>query len=663
MTPASGDRPSTEMLLDGALRTAFGRRRSGSPDRPTDSTLPPERVCRVEVEIARGGMGVVYRARDPALGREVALKLLREDLASDQGAVRRFLEEARIGGRLQHPGIVPVYALGRTETGRPWFTMKLIEGRTLASMLRARASPAQEMRRYLAILESVCRTMAFAHDAGVVHLDLKPGNIMLGAFGEVQVVDWGLAALVRCAEPGGEPGPREGEVYGTPAYMPPEQARGESQRIDERADVFALGAILCEVLTGTPPYPHGHEASRRDASGGDLAGALERLQACAAPDLAELCAASLARDPEQRRSSAGDLATGIARHFAELEERVHAAEIAAAEARIRAGQERRARRLTVALAGTVVSAVLLGALSWVILAQQRSARRKSVDERANQAIAEAARLLGQAESSEDPVPYEAAAAAAERAQTALAGGDGSPSIATSATALLARIRTEEAVTRSGFEISRSNAILLARLDALRVPDDPADELERDREYAAAFRAADMDPDSIATADLAARAAAREIAVPLAAALDEWIDVRERACLLAGAEGLRRAVLLLDPAPKRVALRAILARGGSPEDLVRWTDRSDLGSIEPGTVHALGRAMAARVQETRPEVVANLYRAGARAHPDDATIAVECARLEFFLGNLAEGEHDYRLAQALRPSDRRRTSSSGGSSST
>jgi serine/threonine-protein kinase len=107
------------VLIDRALRTAFTTRGAPAKDLPPDASFPPERVCRVEAEIARGGMGVVYRARDPALGREVALKLLREDLAADEGAVRRFLEEARVGGRLQHPGVVPVYALGRTATGRP----------------------------------------------------------------------------------------------------------------------------------------------------------------------------------------------------------------------------------------------------------------------------------------------------------------------------------------------------------------------------------------------------------------------------------------------------------------------------------------------------------------------------------------------------------------
>src|SRR5258705_3189172 len=315
MTSPAGERTPTEFLLDRALRTAFTTRGAPSKDLPPDASFPPERVCRVEAEIARGGMGVVYRAHDPSLAREVALKLLREDLARDRAAVRRFLEEARIGGRLQHPGVVPVYALGRTATGRPWFTMKLIEGRTFASILAERTDPAQDLRRFLTILESVCRTIAYAHDRGVVHLDLKPGNIMVGAFGEVQVVDWGLAALVRSSRSEVDAQATDGAVYGTPAYMPPEQARGESSRIDERADVFALGAILCEVLTGAPPYDRGLEASRREAAAARLEGAHERLRGSGAADLAALCRACLAADPEQRRTSAGEIASRISGHL------------------------------------------------------------------------------------------------------------------------------------------------------------------------------------------------------------------------------------------------------------------------------------------------------------------------------------------------------------
>src|SRR5262249_11795883 len=159
-------------------------------------------------------------------------------------AVRRFVEEAQVGGQLQHPGLVPVHELGHFEDGRPYFTMKLIQGRTLAALLADRSSSAEDLPRWLTIFEQVCQTLAYTHSKGVLHRDLKPANVMVGAFGEVQVMDWGLAkVLVRqegvaglhtLRSVGGAAESQAGSVKGTPAYMAPEQARGDAQ-LDERA--------------------------------------------------------------------------------------------------------------------------------------------------------------------------------------------------------------------------------------------------------------------------------------------------------------------------------------------------------------------------------------------------------------------------------------------
>src|SRR5678815_4516483 len=137
------------------------------------------------------------KGHDTDLGRDVALKVLDEELAKRPAVVQRFVEEAQIGGQLQHPGIVPVYELGLMADERPYFTMKLVKGHTLASLLQRRKSPADERGRLLAIFEAVCQTVAYAHSKGVLHRDLKPANVMVGAFGEVQVVDWGLAKVLR----------------------------------------------------------------------------------------------------------------------------------------------------------------------------------------------------------------------------------------------------------------------------------------------------------------------------------------------------------------------------------------------------------------------------------------------------------------------------------
>jgi hypothetical protein len=170
--------------------------------------------CRIVGELARGGMGVILQGHDEHLDRDLAVKVLRDTYRNQPDAVRRFLAEAQVSGQLQHPGIVPVHELGRFADGRPYFTMKLVQGRTLAELLAQRQDPAQDRPHLLKVFEQVCQTVAYAHSKGVIHRDLKPANVMVGAFGEVQVMDWGLAKRVG-RERQGEDGP------GCPSSTPP----------------------------------------------------------------------------------------------------------------------------------------------------------------------------------------------------------------------------------------------------------------------------------------------------------------------------------------------------------------------------------------------------------------------------------------------------------
>jgi serine/threonine protein kinase len=207
-------------------------------------------------EIGRGGMGVVYRGRDTALSRDVAVKVLQDQYARTSLAARRFVDEAKITGQLQHPGIPPVHEVGVLPNGRPFLVMKLVKGRTLADII----TEGRECRGSLvAAFEQVCQAVAYAHNHGVVHRDLKPANVMVGAFGEVQVMDWGLAkfrsekwaesAEATIASTFHDPRTeadedlhtRAGSFLGTPAYMSPEQAIGAVDQIDERSDLFGLG--------------------------------------------------------------------------------------------------------------------------------------------------------------------------------------------------------------------------------------------------------------------------------------------------------------------------------------------------------------------------------------------------------------------------------------
>jgi serine/threonine protein kinase len=168
--------------------------------RPDSSEAPATQDLigryRIDGEIARGGMGAILKGRDSDLGRDIAIKVLLEMHQGRTELLQRFEEEAQIGGQLQHPGIVPVYELGVFSDKRPYFTMKLVRGRTLASLLAERRDPAQDRPRFLKMFEQVCQTLAYAHARGVIHRDLKPLNIMVGSFGEVQVMDWGLAKVL-----------------------------------------------------------------------------------------------------------------------------------------------------------------------------------------------------------------------------------------------------------------------------------------------------------------------------------------------------------------------------------------------------------------------------------------------------------------------------------
>jgi tetratricopeptide (TPR) repeat protein len=338
-------------------------------------------------EVGHGGIGVVYRGRDGLLGRELAVKVLQETYADKPEARRRLAEEARITGRLQHPGVVPVHDLGHLPDGRPYFAMKLVRGRTLAALLADRRDPAEDRPRLLAVFEQVCQAVAYAHSEGVVHRDLKPSNVMVGAFGEVQVMDWGFAKVLPGvgATERDVPGPianglgpglagttHSGCLMGTPAYMPPEQARGEAARIDRRADVFALGAILCELLTGRPPYAGDADEVCRRAAEGNLNDVYARLDACGADEtLRELAKRCLAADRGARPADAGAVAKEMTAYLASAQERLRRAELERAaaeareqEARAKAKAERRARRLTLALAAAAVAVLGLAGAGW-----------------------------------------------------------------------------------------------------------------------------------------------------------------------------------------------------------------------------------------------------------------------------------------------------------
>lgn len=301
--------------------------RAGAPDYGTDRYEDLGRI-------ARGGQGEVRRVRDHKMDRVLALKLLRP-LASES-ARRRFLAETAITVRLQHPGIVPVYDRGVTGDGRPWYTMKEVEGREFTHYLAAARDgrpDAWTPRQLLDAFSRICEAVAYAHEQGVVHRDLKPGNVMVGRFGEVLVMDWGLARRTQA-------GPREtegaldthpyasaaepdatavGAVLGTPAYMAPEQAAGDLDAIAPATDVYALGVMLYELLTGERPL-RGTFVEIREA----LLTRDGPTPSVGPPPLRTLCARALAREPADRPADAGVLAAEVAAWLAGARQREQA---------------------------------------------------------------------------------------------------------------------------------------------------------------------------------------------------------------------------------------------------------------------------------------------------------------------------------------------------
>ena len=349
----------------------------------------------IERLLGRGGMGVVYRARDLTLRRDVAVKLLHEGFPADSVAARRFVEEACITGQIQHPGVPAVYQVGTTRDGRPFLAMKLIQGRTLAELLNERPDPFHDRGRFVAAFEQVCQTLAYAHAHRVVHRDLKPSNVMVGAFGEVQVMDWGLAKVLDTSsreqpesfdqshatmiDADRDDGivTRAGSVLGTPAFMPPEQALGDIEMIDQRADVFALGAVLCVILTGKPPFlGESAESIRLQSVQGKLEGAFARLDASGAePELVSLAKRCLAPERDSRPRDAEAVAQSMREFRLGAEERARLAELERAQAVVKSAEERKRRRIQLALAASVMTLMaLVGIGGWL---WQQQANKKA----------------------------------------------------------------------------------------------------------------------------------------------------------------------------------------------------------------------------------------------------------------------------------------------
>jgi serine/threonine protein kinase/formylglycine-generating enzyme required for sulfatase activity len=350
---------------------------------------PSSSRYRLKGEVAQGGMGIILRVWDEDLRRHLAMKVMLDEQEGAASRLSRFLEEAQVTGQLDHPGIVPVHELGIDARGRVFFTMKLVKGKTLEHVLEAvrHGDDGWSVTRALSVVLRVCEAMAFAHEKGVIHRDLKPANIMVGRFGETYVMDWGLARVLgkkdtkdirpqpnesvsavrtdRRIGAGAKPDSSlltmDGDQVGTPAYMPPEQARGDLERIGPHSDVYAVGAILYHLLSGQVPYvePDTH-ATPWAILAQVLAGPpkpLHTLTKDVPAELIAICERAMERDPKQRYASMTDLASDLRAY---LEHRVVSAYETGAFAEMKKWVQRNkglasaAAALIVVLAGATV---------------------------------------------------------------------------------------------------------------------------------------------------------------------------------------------------------------------------------------------------------------------------------------------------------------------
>jgi serine/threonine protein kinase len=532
------------------LRAGFSAEGAADSESPAIPSEIPSQIGKYAIRdvIARGGMGAVFSAFDESIGRIVAIKVLPASRVDREAARRRFLEEGRIGGQLQHPAIVPVHELGEMEDGRPFLAMKLIEGKTLSELLRERPDPGHERARFVGYFARVCQAMAFAHARHVIHRDLKPQNVMIGAFGEVQVMDWGLALRRSDSPPdaaadaatrmesltdserssgSGSSSPRlsrPGTVLGTPAYMSPEQAQGDFDGVGTASDVFGLGAILCEILTGKPPYD-GRDSVEVIAAArlGELHGATSRLENCGGDaELVQIALRALNPDPGSRPADAGELARLIDDYRASLETRARSAETEAAAARARAAAERRARRMSTALAVLVIAGIITAGVTYSILDSRHEARVRDAERGARGRMANAERLLDEARAARrpgSPFPASAWETARQAVLTATdllpAGAD--PQIALEVEELLRRVESESRTSR-----------FLAHLDEIALDREHVDASNRSdesRSYADAFQEFfGTDFLELTVTEAASKIRETAIASDIAIALDRWVFI-------------------------------------------------------------------------------------------------------------------------------------------
>jgi tetratricopeptide (TPR) repeat protein/tRNA A-37 threonylcarbamoyl transferase component Bud32 len=595
---------------------------------------------------ARGGLGEVHVAHDQELDREVALKRIRPERAEDSDSRRRFLLEAEITGKLEHPGVVPVYGLVQGAGGQPCYAMRFVQGDSLKEAIErfhAAEGPGRdpgqrglELRQLLGRFIAVCNTVAYAHSRGIIHRDLKPANILLGKYGETLVVDWGLAksfarteaerssgeqTLAPSSGSGTEGGTQMGQAVGTPAYMSPEQADGLWDRVGPASDLYSLGATLYHLLTGQAPFQGKgqHEVLAR-ARRGDCPPP-RQVQRRVPPALEAICLKAMALQPEDRYASALELAADVEHWLADEPVTAYREPWWAQTWR----WVRRHRTPVASVAAATLAVLLLGGIGALWLQQQAAERRAEAARREAALRQGILATLDKAADLQKRARWGEARAVLDQAAERL--GDAGP------TDLRRRVQQ-----------ARADLRLVGRLDAarLKAATTIGDEFDvsAERDYAAAFRESGLGRPEESVGAVAARIRNSAVREQLVAALDAWAlvatDRRRKAWLLAVA---RR----VDPDPWRDRLRDPAAWHNLAV-LERLAREAKVAKLSPELLTTLGTLL---MMERKAEAVALLTAAQER-YPQDFWLTSLLGSVLHVAKRSEEAIGYYRAALALRP---------------
>lgn len=633
---------------------------------PSSTDLPRTSNGDREYEVL-GRMGAgrrceVFKARDVALGRFVALKVLKADSAWDSEVVRAFVASAQTLSQLQHPGVPVVHDVGLLADERPFVALEMINGRSLDASLAQRRPNSVTGNAGLDLFERICQVLAYAHSRGVVHCSLTPANIFVGPFGGVQLLGWGIARVV-AVDAASAVGTvrtldqlsRDDVTVAHPAYLSPEQALGATERIGERTDVFALGALLCQILTGEAPYTGSDKQVRAAAAQGRLDGAMRRLDECdAEPEFVALAKVCLAPTPSARPQNGHEVLKAYQECRASIAARQQDTEVRAWNSFGAAVREQKRARTSRVLSESLLLAGLVGGSGYYW-------HERTAEEAQQQALAalheevECTQFLwSQARSSTayDGEMWEEALLASSRTGALLSSADIDESTRLRVEYILENLKWEHESAHARDRERADDAQLLARLADLCRPDlrgpSSSGYAWYAQQYAQVFRAAGLHPEDSSVQDVAERVVQRAIAPALAGAFDEWALALHESVgeWTPEARELIEVAVAADPDAQREALRHALVSDDS-EGILASFEAMDLASAAPSTARLM--ALALRANGHMDWAVQALKVAQAR-HPDDFLVNSQLAwALEMVRPPRPdEAARFYTVALALRP---------------